>query len=234
MGNFKGFDPNGFMLLEMNKFNDSRDFYESVKEDIKKMSITPMRELCADMSDELFRIDPKMNLIPTKMVSRIRRDKRYSKNKQLYRSNVWCMFMRDKHQYSYQPCMWFEFYPDSYSYGIGIFGTDPKLMNLYREHMLNNQSRYKSAIMKLEKFGAFPDVFPYKKPKPGYEEIEKGLKPYFNTKYIYFCKSGTDMENLFSDKIYDELSEAVKVFTPFYKLLLEVHEKSIEKGDLNE
>ena len=36
MGDFKGFDPNGFMLLEMNKFNDSRDFYESVKEDIKK------------------------------------------------------------------------------------------------------------------------------------------------------------------------------------------------------
>ena len=33
MGDFKGFDPNGFMLLEMNKFNDSRDFYESVKED---------------------------------------------------------------------------------------------------------------------------------------------------------------------------------------------------------
>ena len=82
MGNFKGFDPNGFMLLEMNKFNDSRDFYESVKEDIKRMSIIPMRQLCSDLSDELLRIDPKMNLIPTKMVSRVRRDTRYSKNKQ--------------------------------------------------------------------------------------------------------------------------------------------------------
>ena len=39
MGDFKGFDPNGFMLLEMNKFNDSRDFYESVKEDIKKSTL---------------------------------------------------------------------------------------------------------------------------------------------------------------------------------------------------
>ena len=115
-----------------------------------------------------------------------------------------------------------------------IFGSDPKIMSIYREHMLNNQKKYKAAISSIEKFGAFPDVFPYKKPKDGYDEIEKGLKPYFNTKYIYFCKTGTDMENLFNGKIYDELSEAIKVFTPFYKLLLEVHEKSIEKGDLNE
>ena len=83
MESFKGFDPNGFMLLEMNKFNDSRDFYESVKEDIKRMSITPMRQLCADLSDELYKIDQKMNLIPAKMVSRIRRDTRYSNNKKM-------------------------------------------------------------------------------------------------------------------------------------------------------
>ncbi len=234
MGDFKGFDRNALFLLQLNKFNDSKDFYETVKEEIKQGAIVPMRLLASDLSDELYKIDPKMNLIPTKMVSRVRRDTRRSKNKELYRANVWCMFMRDKHQYTYQPCMWFEFFPDGYSYGIGIFGSEPKIMNLYREHMLSNQSRYKSAIIKLEKFGALPDIYPYKKPKPGYDEIEKGLKSYFNTKYIYFCKTGTDMDNLFSDKIYYELSEAIKAFAPFYKLLLEVHEKSIEKGDLNE
>lgn len=234
MGDFRGIDRNALFLLELNKFNDSKDFYETVKEEIKQGAIVPMRLLASDLSEELYKIDPKMNLIPTKMVSRIRRDTRRSKNKELYRANVWCMFMRDKHQYRYQPCMWFEFFPGSYSYGIGIFGSDPKIMSIYREHMLNNQKKYKAAISSIEKFGAFPDVFPYKKPKDGYDEIEKGLKPYFNTKYIYFCKTGTDMENLFNGKIYDELSEAIKVFTPFYKILLEVHEKSIEKGDLNE
>lgn len=103
MGEFKGFDQNGFMLLEMNKFNNSKDFYEGVKEDIKRMSIVPMRQLCSDLSDELYRIDPKMQLIPTKMVSRVRRDTRYTKNKELYRSNIWCMFMRDKHQWNNFP-----------------------------------------------------------------------------------------------------------------------------------
>lgn len=234
MGEFKGFDRNALFLLQLNKFNDNKDFYETVKEEIKQGAIVPMRQLASDLSDELFRIDPKMNLIPTKMVSRVRRDTRRSKNKEMYRENIWCMFMRDKHQYTYQPCMWFEFFPDRYSYGVGIFGTDPTVMNLYREHMIDNQKRYKSAIIKAEKLGAFPDIFPYKKPKPGNEEIDKSLRPYFNTKYIYFCKTSTDIENLYSDNIYYELRKAIKAFAPLYKLLLEVHEKSIEKGDLYE
>ena len=75
--NFKGFDPDGFMLLEINKFNDSKEFYETVKEDIKSKIITPMRQLALDLSEELLTVDEKMVLIPTKMVSRIRRDTHY-------------------------------------------------------------------------------------------------------------------------------------------------------------
>ena len=40
--------------------------------------------------------------------------------------------------------------------------------------------------------------------------------------------------NLFSDNVFFELKDAVSTFAPLYKLLLEVHEKSIEKGDLYE
>lgn len=234
MGDFKGFNKDALFLLQLNRFNDSKDFYESVKEEIKQGAIVPMRLLASDLSDDLYKIDPMMNLIPTKMVSRVRRDTRRSKNKEMYRENVWVMFMRDKHQFTYQPCMWFEFRPDSYSYGVGIYGTDPKIMALFRDHMKDNQKRYKSAILKAESIGALPDVMPYKKPKPGYDEIENSLKLYYNTKYLYFCAEKTEVENLYSDKILTELKDAINAFAPLYKLLLEVHEKSIEKGDLYE
>lgn len=234
MSEFKGFDKNALFLLQINKFNDSRDFYESVKEDIKKGAIVPMRQLASDLSDELYKIDPMMNLIPTKMVSRVRRDTRRSKNKEMYRENIWCMFMRDKNQFRYQPCMWFEFYPDHYTYGVGIFGSDPAFMEIYRQHMKDNQKRYKSAFLKAEKCGAFPDILPYKKTKPGFEEIDKSLQPYFNTKYLFFTCIKYEMQNLYSDKILFELKEAIKAFAPLYKLLLEAHEKSIEKGELYE
>ena len=234
MGEFKGFDRDALFIMQLNKFNDNKDFYESVKEQIKQGAIVPMRKLASDLSDELFELDSKMNLIPTKMVSRVRRDTRRSKNKQLYRDNVWCMFMRDKNQFTCQPCLWFEFQQDCYSYGIGIYNSEPSFMEVYREHFRKNQKRYKKAILQVEKAGAIPDISMYKKPKPGSEEIEKSLLGYYNTKYLFFVCVNTETENLYSEDLCNEVRNAFRAFAPLYKLLLEAHELSIKKGDLNE
>ena len=54
MGEFKSFDKDALFLLQLNKFNNSKDFYESVKEQIKNGAIVPMRQLASDLSDDLF------------------------------------------------------------------------------------------------------------------------------------------------------------------------------------
>ena len=231
MGHFKGFDPNGFMLLEMNKFNDSRDFYESVKEDIKKMSITPMRELCADMSDELFGIDPKMNLIPTKMVSRIRRDTRYSKNKQLYRSNVWCMFMRDKHQWENFPCMWFEFFPEGYSYGVAMFRFDTKGLEAFRKKLIEQPTEFKRALTSIEITGAQLFVDSFKKDNPDIDKVDNELRLFYNAKDFGFTYHSSDMSKLINGSIKEELIYAVRAFEPMYKFLAEITDDLVAKGE---
>lgn len=231
MENFKGFDPNGFMLLEMNKFNDSRDFYESVKEDIKRMSITPMRQLCADLSDELYRIDPKMNLIPTKMVSRIRRDTRYSKNKQMYRSNVWCMFMRDKHQWENFPCMWFEFFPDGYSYGVAMFRFDATGLDAFRKKLISNQKDFKRALTSVEITGAQLFVESFKKDKPGIDKVDDNLRVFYSAKDFGFIYNSSDMSKLIDGSVKEELIYAVRAFEPLYKFLSEITDDLIAKGE---
>ncbi len=234
MSNFKGFEPNTFMLLEMNKFNDSKDFYESVKNDIKKTAIIPMRQLASDLADELFKIDDKMNLVPTKMVSRIRRDTRFSKNKDLYRANVWCMFMRDKHQWNYQPCMWFEYFPDCYSYGIGMFRTDADYLDCFREILRENQQEFRDALRLIEVTGAVCNIESYKKDKPGIEEIDPDLRKFYNCKNIGFVYYNADINNLINGSIKEELTYALRAFGPMYRFLLRVTEKMYEKGELNE
>ena len=77
MGSFVKFDDDTLFLLSENQFNDSKAYYESVKETLKQKATVPMRQICSDLSEKLFSIDPQMNLIPTKMVSRIRRDTRF-------------------------------------------------------------------------------------------------------------------------------------------------------------
>lgn len=231
MGNFIGFDQNAFMLLEMNKFNDSKDFYESVKEDIKRMAIVPMRQLAGDLVEELIKIDDKMNLIPTKMVSRIRRDTRFSKNKDLYRANVWCMFMRDKHQWQYQPCMWFEFFPNCYSYGVGMFRNDAKYLECFRETLKNNQKLFRRALKVLEITGAELNIECFKKEKPGIDKIDEDLKIYYNCRNFAFICYNTDMNKLVDGSIKEELTYALRAFAPMYQFLLMVTEKMYEKGE---
>ena len=231
MENFRGFDPNGFMLLEMNKFNDSRDFYESVKDDIKKMSITPMRQLCADLSDELFRIDPKMNLIPTKMVSRVRRDTRYSKNKQMYRSNIWCMFMRDKHQWENFPCMWFEFFPDGYSYGVAMFRFDATGLSAFRQKLIDNPKEFRRALTSAEITGAKLFVESFKRDKPDIEKVDNDLRVFYNAKDFGFIYNSSDMSKLIDGSVKEELIYAIRAFEPMYKFLSEITDDLVAKGE---
>ncbi len=229
--NFKGFDPDGFLLLELNKFNDSKDFYETVKEDIKSKIITPMRQLALDLSEELIAVDDKMVLIPTKMVSRIRRDTRYSKNKEMYRSNVWCMFMRNKHEWRFMPCMWFEVFPDSYSYGVGLFHAQPSDLEAFRRALLDNQSEFRYALRQMDIVGAYPFIDAFKKDKPGAENVPEDIRKYYNSRYFLFSYTGTDMCKVFDGSIKEELIYAIRAFTPMYKFLLNVTEEIYAKGD---
>lgn len=229
MNEFKGFDQNIFTLLEINKFNDSKAFYESVKEEIKQKAIVPMRQLASDLSDELFKIDEKMVLIPVKMVSRIRRDTRFSKNKHLYRSNVWCMFMRDKHSQNCLPCMWFEYYPDFYSYGVGTFRTDTKFLECFREYLTEHQKEFKEALRLISLTGATADIESFKKDKPGIEKIDDDLKMFYNCKSMYFIYSNSDMKKLIDGSIKEELTYAIRAFAPMYKFLLKVAETAVSK-----
>ena len=227
---FNGFPRDFLLLLAENSFNDSKTYYEAHKEEIKNASTIPMRNLCADLSGELFKIDSEMNLVPSKMVSRIRRDTRVAKNENMYRSNMWAMFMRDKYAWGYFPCMWFEVQPGGWSCGIGIFNSDPKFMSFYRDVILEYPDEFGRAVRSVLKTGAVTDLEQYKKPKPGSEKIDKKLQPYYNAKSLFFIYYSEDLEPLFDGSIEDILLEKYKAFRPLYKYIIRISERLTEKG----
>ena len=226
---FKGFDRDTFFLLAENKFNDSKTYYESVKQQIKQKAIEPMREICSDLSDQLFALDEQMNLMPVKMVSRVRRDTRRAKNKDMYRDNLWAMFMRHKYEWHYQPCMWFEIMPGGYSMGVGIFETDTGYLAHFRAQMLSQSERFRDALQQVYAAGAVESIERYTKDKPG--DIPSDLRPYYQAKNMFFIRFSTDMEPLFNGKVLDELRASIAAFGPMYRFLLDVMETTIaEKG----
>ena len=229
MSEFHGFDRDTFLLLAENRFNDSKPYYESVKETLKQKAILPLRAICADLQDELFAVDEHMMLVPSKMVSRIRRDTRRAKDKNMYRDNLWVMFMRHKYEWRCQPCMWFEIMPGGYTIGVGAFNTDPSYMEHFRRVMLENQRVFRAALKKVHAVGAVEDLEQYAREKSG--DIAKDLKPYYNAKSLYFIRYSSDMEPLFDGSVLQELRESIAAYRPMYQFLLKVMEEAIaEKG----
>ena len=227
---FHGFDRDTFLLLAENKFNDSKPYYESVKDQIKQKAIAPMREICAALSDQLFAIDNQMNLIPVKMVSRVRRDTRRAKTKEMYRDNIWAMFMRPKNEWHYQPCMWFEIMPGGYSMGVGIYDTDTRYLDHFRAAMRAQPEAFRAAVQQALCVGAVESIEQYKKDKPG--EIPRDLRLYYQAKQLYFIRYCSEMEPLFNGCVLQELQTAISAFAPMYRFLLGVMETTIaEKGN---
>lgn len=226
---YSGITGEALFLLARNRFENSRDFYESHKEEIKQGIIVPMRQIAAEMNGIMLSTDDMMNLEPVRMVSRIRRDTRFTHDKHLYRDNVWVMFMRPKHEWYMYPCMWFEVRQDCFSYGVGGFEMPPALLEIYRRHLIENEEEFVKAVKSVRKAGAVFSGQTYKKPKPG--SPSPSVLPYYNVKSLYFIAERTDFESLETEKIITDLKKAYKAFAPLYKFLKNVSDEYMAKKE---
>ncbi len=223
---YKGITRDDLFRLADNRFRNSKAYYEENKEIIKSTVTVPMRQLAGIIGEELLSVDPMLNTIPTKMVSRVRRDTRYTKDKSLYRENMWIMFMRPKHEWRGYPCMWFEVTPVGYSLGVGFYGDEPGLLETFRKALRENPEEFKKAAQKCEKSGSVMFKNSYKRPFPGCPE---GLEAYYNLKDVGFIKFSDNLDDLADETIIDVLRKTYKAYTPMYQFLLNVSDEYFSK-----
>ena len=132
---FHGFSAEGVDLLQLNRLQNSKEFYDAHKDEIKRLSIRPFHELIAEMTPEMVKIDPQFVTVPSRMVSRVRRDTRYTKDKTLYRANMWLFFRRARRERESVPAYYFELHPEYWAFGCwGAWGRGE--MEALREMIL--------------------------------------------------------------------------------------------------
>lgn len=222
---YNGITGDTLFLAAQNKFENSRDFYEAHKEELKQGFTIPLRQIAEHVINEIIDIDDKMMTDPVKMVSRFFRDTRFSRYKNLYRDNLWVMFMRNKHEWQYYPCMWFEVTQEYWSYGVGMFTVDAAYLELYRKALIERPQEFLKAVKDVESTGAVycPDF--YKKHKPG-DPIPE-IEPYYDIRNMHFIRQRTDFKTLESEALLDELTVAYKKFSGMYTFLKKVADERV-------
>ena len=108
---FTGFSAAGIDLLQLNRLQNSKEFYDAHKDEIKRLAVQPFYDLIEEITPAMLEIDPQFVVTPARMVSRVRRDTRYTKDKTLYRANLWLFFRRPRRERESVPCYYFEVHP---------------------------------------------------------------------------------------------------------------------------
>ena len=132
---FTGFSQGAIDFLTDIRFNNNQQFYLENRERYETLVKEPMRQLCEEMAPVVQVIDPKLDTRPSRVMSRIRRDTRFSKDKSPFRDHAWMSWRYPGESRSEGFDMFWGFGPDWYSWGCGMYATDKPVMDALRLHI---------------------------------------------------------------------------------------------------
>ena len=224
---FTGITQQAMWLLAENRFHDSKAFYEEHKPQIREGVLLPLRELVEELAGTVLDIDPKIVVSPTAngTVSRVRRDNRYTRDKSMYRENMWVAFLRDKKAFECAPGFFIDFSLRGSVYGVGYSWAPPRLMRQLRQSIDEKPSAWAKAASAAVEAGFAVAGDRYARPK------KEGLPPLLdelaNRKTLSFEKFDPDPAFFGSAALVDTLKEAFRTLAPIYRRMVEVTEQEL-------
>jgi uncharacterized protein (TIGR02453 family) len=216
---FEGFTKDALIFLLENKINNNKQWYDSHKDIYKRLVYNPFVELVRELEPTVLGIDSQIITVPSRVISRVRRDTRFTKDKSLYRDNVWIVFLRDKSRMSVSPCFWFEIGQQGSSYGVGYYSADPASMASMRELIINRHPVFLRALECYESQSEFVmGGEMYKRTR--YPDQPDNIRSWLDRKNIYFESVQNDHSLAFSKNLPEVLKAGFVRLKPIYDFFL--------------
>ncbi len=220
---FQGLNEDTYQFFWEIAFNNEQSFYEANKERYRKNVYEPLKALAVVLTPAAQQIDPAFNVRPASVVSRIRRDTRYSRDKSMYRDHAWLSFRRPGGMLSESLVVYAEFEREGYGYGMGMYGANPALMREIRPRILAKPRQFLALVTD----PAFTSRFevrgdPFRRPR--FTDAPEGVLPYLNRKGLSFCFSSPNLKKTLSADIADEIIEGFRLLGPVYRLMMGLEE----------
>jgi len=225
MTGFTGITAEALFLLAENRFQDSKTFYEEHKPAIVAGVVQPLRRLVEELAPTMLQIDPLLVTDPLRngTVSRVRRDNRFTKDKHLYRENMWIALLRDKHAYDGGvPAFFMDFSLQGAEWGMGFYSITPAVMQTLRGFAKERPHRVEEAILTAQKAGFPMTGVPYARPRST-DVTPPLLRPLYDCKSVMFCRH-EPADFVADPHLAETLSRGYTALAPFYRLFIEALE----------
>lgn len=215
---FKGFTPETFQFFADLKENNYKPWFDEHKHIYETEVLYPLKALAVALTPAFYEIDPEMDFRPNKMISRIYRDIRFSKDKTPYKSHMWLSFQRPfvktTDDWTSFPGYYMEIGEEGVNFGMGMFQAKKRIMDVFRDKVEYEQSHFRNITEGLINDNGFIlGGEEYK--RPIINNLSAYYQPWIQRKGIYLHKNIPIGDILYSDKfvLYME-----KQFSPLHSL----------------
>jgi uncharacterized protein (TIGR02453 family) len=218
---FAGLTPAVLKFLRDVRRHNSKPWFESHRDNYRRLLLEPFQALVADLSGIMLTIDPQFETRPavTKTISRIHRDTRFSKDKSLYRDAVWLTFKRPGNTWQDAPAFFFEITPRFYRYGMGFYSASRATMNDLRRAIDDDPKAFQRVTAFLSRKGSRYTLYgdKYKRPLPC--EHSDRIQDWYQCKSFYLSCDREIDDLLYSGSLVPELASGFLMLGPLYKYL---------------
>ncbi len=213
----KGFTPQMLDFLAENHIRNSKVWYDEHKDQCRELVTEPFYQLVEKMAPVMLSIDPSFVVQPSRCLSRVRRDTRFTKNKDLYRDHMWITFRHAKKRLGSSLCYYFGIDQDEWSYGVGYYDMPRDVLAQCQKMILREDKSFVNAYHALEssRFSMYGED--YKRPK--FPDAPERYQCWLNKKRLGVNYASTDFDPVFRGEFYDAMMHDIQEIAPFYDFL---------------
>ncbi|MBR4459844.1 MAG: DUF2461 domain-containing protein [Clostridia bacterium] len=217
---FTGFPEETIRFFLYLRFHNSTTWYRENKERYLREVQTPFYELIGELVPLMQRIDPQMEIRPHKILSRIRRDTRFSRDKTPYRDHLWLWFKRAGEDRWQSLGYWFELGPQRVMWGMATWDENRPLMDRFRRELASDPARYGGIIhgcgLAQHRLVMDSDCFKRMEVPSG---IPEDLHPWYRIRSLGIIQTQASFEETASRALLGHVAADFEAMAPIYRML---------------
>lgn len=215
---FTGFTTDTLEFLRTLAANNRKEWFEAHREEYRRFLQEPLQQLASVLAGPLTVIDPDLITESRRVISRIHRDTRFSRNKSPYKTTMWLTFKRPLKEWQDAPCFFFEIGVDFYRFGMGFYSASKVTMDRLRQVIDRKPEAFRREVAFLDGQDTFVlEGEKYKRLLDG--QKEEDILEWYQRRNLYLVCNRQIDGRLFSRGVLDELTSGFGRLAPFYHWL---------------
>lgn len=211
---FNGFTAESFEFMMAISFNNNREFFHDNHEWYMRSVRQPLLDLASELNETIEKIDPELERRPERMVSRINRDIRFSKDKSPYRDYMWIGIHKGENKGAI-PGLYVDMSANHVGWGMGFWEDNRALCDAHRRAMRSDTSTIEELISPLKERFSF-GLRCYKRmalPKT----IPEALKDWYSLRSFYAYREISPSGIALTPHLAQEVISDFELLTPLYR-----------------